>query len=242
MSNELVQKTKNFIAMIEPKLSEVIPKEDLAKFMKWASIAMSDNPKLAACDIASLSACLMQCANHGLMPDKRHAYLIPYGTTCTFIMGYMGLIQVLYRTNKVKRIFAEAVHELDDYRYEDGQSFHSVPNPFGNRGAVIGYFAKCELTTGANICAQMSLEEVEKIKASSKGKNAAPWTQHFGEMGKKTVVRRLCKMLPFESGIQDFLAKEDAQENEKESFSSLLDGEEPINTTATTSNQEAPEF
>lgn len=43
----------------------------------------------------------------------------------------------------------------------------------------------------------MNLEEIEAIKACSKGSNlpSSPWQTFPSEMAKKTVIRRLCKYL-----------------------------------------------
>jgi len=42
----------------------------------------------------------------------------------------------------------------------------------------------------------MTVPEIEKIRMKSLGKDLAPWTQHWNEMARKTVFRRLAKWLP----------------------------------------------
>ena len=58
----------------------------------------------------------------------------------------------------------------------------------------------------------MTVAEVEKIRQSSKGKNSSPWTQHFDEMGKKTVFRRLSKWLPMQAEVAQQLDKVEKME------------------------------
>lgn len=42
----------------------------------------------------------------------------------------------------------------------------------------------------------MSRAEIEKVRKASKAGNSGPWSNHWEEMAKKTVIRRLFKYLP----------------------------------------------
>ncbi len=56
----------------------------------------------------------------------------------------------------------------------------------------------------------MSIHEVEAIrKRASKGKRSSPWDTDFAEMAKKTVLRRLCKVLALSPQTQRAVALDD---------------------------------
>lgn len=239
MSNAIQKVKAELMPKIEASIAQVMKNDKVAvnKFMKHAGIAFSDNPKLYNCTPKSLVSCLVSCATYNLFPDKRNAYLVPYGNNCTFIIGYMGLIQLLYRSTMIKDIITEVVYESDEVSLEDGLLKHKVKNPFAkDRGEMVGVYAKARLTTGGEVCAHMTVEEVEAIRQASPGKNSDPWKKHYPEMMKKTVVRRLSKMLPIESEIVDALNHEDSMQEDltKPQFDSILE-EEAIDTTATAS-------
>lgn len=230
---------------IEEGISKVFKNDSSAvsKFMKHAGVAFADNAKLYNCDEKSLVSCLVTCASYNLYPDKRNAYLVPYGRKCTFIIGYMGLIQLIYRSKLVKDVIAEPVYSDDIVTMEDGQLKHTVKNPFStSRGELVGFYAKARMVNGGEVTAHMTVEEVEAIRNESPGKNSDPWKKHYNEMGKKTVVRRLSKMLPIESDLVDAIQAEDnGHETQKPSFDDAFD-DEPIETTFSQSAAEQADF
>ncbi|HNB69389.1 recombinase RecT, partial [Accumulibacter sp.] len=76
---------------------------------------------------------------------------------------------------------------------------------------VIGFYAVAKLKDGGHCFEFMSSRQIEKIRDGSHGYQQAvrfkneddhPWTKHFVEMGRKTVVRRLAKFLPLSIEFQ----------------------------------------
>jgi recombination protein RecT len=55
----------------------------------------------------------------------------------------------------------------------------------------------------------MSLEEIEKVRAVSRA-GQRPWVTWWGEMARKTVMRRLSKRLPMSTDRDDFDASSSA--------------------------------
>jgi hypothetical protein len=55
----------------------------------------------------------------------------------------------------------------------------------------------------------MTVEDVEKVRAVSKAANSGPWVGWWDQMAKKTVIRRLAKVLPQSSDLDDFLRRGD---------------------------------
>ena len=61
---------------------------------------------------------------------------------------------------------------------------------------IIGAFAVCLYKDGGMIYDAMSKTEIEHTRnAFSKASNSKAWKESYGEMAKKTVLRRLCKLI-----------------------------------------------
>lgn len=56
----------------------------------------------------------------------------------------------------------------------------------------------------------MSREQVEQVRAASRSKDKGPWVEWWGEMAKKTVLRRLMKRLPTSADLDDLIRRDDA--------------------------------
>ena len=130
-------------------------------------------------------------------------YAIPYGGQASFQTDYKGEIKLCkkYSKNPIRDIYAKNVREGDAYeeKIENGiQTINFVPKPF-NDGPIIGSFAVAVFKDGSMIYDSMSAAEIEGIrKAFSKAQNSKAWKETPGEMYKKTVLRRLCKMIDLE--------------------------------------------
>src|SRR5690606_36094168 len=125
MSSALTIKEKkdNFKLTLNQKkdeLSGVLPKHLQADIViNTIMVSLSKTPALLECTQASPYGSILQASRLGLMPDSilGQAYLIPYKVkgvmTCQFIPGYKGLVDLAYRSGKVKEIYAEPVYERD---------------------------------------------------------------------------------------------------------------------------------
>jgi len=164
------------------------------------------NPKLLDCDKFSFIGAVIQSAQLGLEVGSGlgHAYLIPYGKECQFITGYKGLTDLCRRSGAVAGISVLCVYkgELFDYGVQNGVEYVNHRPVLGKKSDkdIVAAYAIGNLTSGgAPQIAVMSVDEIIEIRdTKSKGANSAssPWKLHFPEMCKKTVVRRLAKMLP----------------------------------------------
>ena len=166
------------------------------RFMRIAVTAVTKNPKLAECTQSSLMGCLLDLAQLGIEADGRRAHLIPYGQTCTLIIDYKGLVELVKRGGDVVTIHADKVCKNDDFVVDMGEIKKHQIDYSRDRGEAYAYYAYAKMKDGSLQTEVMTKAEVEKIRNASRGKSATPWTQHFDEMGKKTVFRRLAKWLP----------------------------------------------
>lgn len=186
------------------------------RFSRVAITALSRTPKLMECTPSSLMKCLLDLSAMGLEPDGRRAHLIPYnnrkqGTVeCQLIVDYKGLVELIRRSGDVVSLRAETVCEKDLFTWKNGEIDHVI-NWRGNRGKVEAVYAEAVMKSGERQTAVMTHEEVEAIRKRSRSQQDSPWTTDWAEMAKKTVVRRLSKMLPLSSEIMDHVTKDDDQ-------------------------------
>jgi len=171
---------------------------------RMARIALTElktTPKLRECTPQSLAGAIMQCAKLGLEPGSGlgHSYLIPYGKEATLIIGYRGLMDLARRSGEIEKIVSRIVYAEDDFLYEFGleERLEHVPSKDTNRGEPVFVYAIAQFKSGTTIFEVMSVEEINKIRDRAKytGKGT-PWSDFWGEMARKTVVRRLFKYLP----------------------------------------------
>lgn len=192
---------------------EVIATKHLTaeKLLKCVGVAMARIPKLAQCTPMSLMQCVMTCSQLGLDPSGvlGSAYLIPYedkkkGTVvCQLIIGYRGMIDLCRRSGDVQGIQAWLVYRSDKFEIRAGTQdagITHVPNIEADRNDkdIIGAYGVAKLSDGVTQFEWMSRKEIDGIRGRSMADKfgKSPWQSDFGEMAKKTVIRRLCKSLP----------------------------------------------
>lgn len=155
---------------------------------------------LITCDVNSIVLCMIKGAYLGLDFLNRECYAIPYKGEMTFQTDYKGEIKVCKRfsDDPIKDIYAKVVRKGDFYDegVEDGvQKLSFKPIPFSN-GEIIGAFAVVMYSDGTIKYDSMSTEEIKETKDTySKAANSQAWQKSFGEMCKKTVIRRLSKVI-----------------------------------------------
>lgn len=191
----------------------------------------------------NLAKCIMKGAYLGLDFFNKECYVITYGGQPQFMTDYKGEEKLCkkYSINPIKDIYAKLVREGDFFEesIKDGkQSINFKPITF-NTNAIIGAFAVVYYVDGSMAYETMSKAEIEYIRDNfSKQKNGAAWSKSFGEMAKKTVLRRLCKHieLDFDSLEQgkvweessDMEFKNEAVESEKSEIEKELEADGTI--------------
>lgn len=162
--------------------------------------AFNSTPKLLDCTPASLVGAVMECATLGLEPVLGQAYLIPYGKQATFIPGYKGLLTLARRSGEISSIQVGVVYEKDHFNYVRGLKpvLEHVESNEDDRGDITHFWAVALLKDGGSQFEVMRRADVDAIRDGSPSarSKSSPWVTHYEEMGKKTVLRRLCKLLP----------------------------------------------
>lgn len=173
---------------------------DVDRLIKQAAIAAIETPQLGNCDRSSLVLAVARVCELGLDLSKTlgQAYLIPYGNKATLIIGYKGLIELAYRSGRVKMIDAREVRDGDTFSWTGGTSpsVNHEPAPLGKRGDLIGVYCIIDMADGARKVEVMDKNEVEAIRRRSRSGNSGPWQTDYARMATKTVIRRACQQLP----------------------------------------------
>lgn len=199
MIKQLIIKMKD---EIKNKLPENISYES---FQNTANQVFSNDPNFEECDPVSFIDSLIEGLSLDLEINSLlgQAYLIPNKSDNTgkvgLQIGYRGLIELAYRSAKLKNLYAVEVRENDEFDIDYGIDPKLTHKPLlrGDRGEVIGYYAVYNMEGAYSNFLFMSLDEVrEHGKKYSKNYSSGLWKSEFEEMAKKTVIKRLLKYAP----------------------------------------------
>lgn len=225
------------------ELAKMLPKTlSIERLLKVAQIAATTTPALAKCDVPSLVGAIGQCAQMGLEPNTvlGHAYLVPFNTkrkdgngqerwvnSVQVIIGYKGLIDLARRSGQIVSIAAHEVCQNDHFELVYGldEKLNHTP-AMTDRGQVVGFYAVAKLKDGGHSFEFMSVHQVREIMAATQSKGGyGPWKEHFIEMGRKTVIRRLAKYLPLSIEFQTAVALDNQAEAGRDQKLDTIDGE-----------------
>jgi recombination protein RecT len=201
----MLQKSKKQIAMALPNGLAL----DADKIIRVAMTEMRKNPRLAECTPQSFCGAVMQASQLGLEPGGHlgQCYLIPYKSKrsgkleAQFQLGYKGLLNLHYRSERLKSITARVVYEGDDFNYEYGLQDKLSHRPLEETDNLTHVYAKAEFTNGGYQFVVLTKKQIEKYRKKSKGPNGSFWTEHYEEMAKKTAIIRLSKYIPINTDI-----------------------------------------
>lgn len=213
--------TDDFMGLVAARkttFARILPKgTDPEWFEGEIRVAVSKNQGLLKCDTASIFEAVTTCAQLGLSPAGRlgSAYLVPYGKSCTLVIGYRGYLDLAYRSGDVVGFRAEVVHANDDFEATEGFDLEVLHRRTeGEPGPLRAVYAAAEMRGGYKVRVLMWAREVMAIKARSRA-STGPWVTDEAEMWKKTALRRLVKMLPLSpqkaQGLTRALEVEDAE-------------------------------
>lgn len=200
-------------------------KNQVERLTAIAVSQVKQNPKLLTCDPTSVCVSISKALELGLsLGHGGEAYLIPFWSTakrtneCSIIIGYKGILSLMYKTGLVKMIDTGTVRALDEFDFwkDEKIHFYHKPNFKEKKAPIERFYARLEMRNGGFNVALVDIEEAEflKDKADEKAKKAGLkensfWNEFFEEMGKKTAIRRLAKNVPNFNFIDKILKEED---------------------------------
>lgn len=205
--NSPVAVVKQNLSAMAPEFRAALPAHvTVEKFTRVAQTAILSNPNLMRADRASLFGSITKLAQDGLLPDGREAALVMFGQQVQAMPMIAGVLKKIRQSGEVAKISAQVVHENDHFVVSygfDEDVTHNPPPLDKPRGKAIGAYATAVLKDGSRMLEVMSLEEIEKVRAVSRAGKSGPWVQWWGEMARKTVMRRLSKRLPMSTDLEE---------------------------------------
>lgn len=196
------RKVKFSVAIRSDKYKELINntlgEPNIAKrFVAEISTLVGNNSKLQECDAKTIisAGLLAQSLNLPLAPTLGFCYIIPYGGSATFQIGWKGLVQLAIRTRAYKTLGVNVVHEGEYIgRNKFGEPVIEYKEECSNK-PVIGYHAYFELTNGfvkeIYWTKEMCEAHAKRYSVEYKSKGTGKWVEMFDEMSMKTVIKQL---------------------------------------------------
>jgi len=228
MANEVAvkqDKATNLVAKLEQSFTSALPSH-VAKeqFSRALLTEFRRTPGLLECDSQTLGSGVLTCAQLGLMIGVNgQAWLVPFnnrkrgGKEAVLFIGFQGMVDLCYRSDRVESIFADVVCENDEFEFVQGldQKLRHVPNLRGDRGKPYAVYATaCIKGSTRPVYVILNQDEVMAVKKASPGARSSdsPWNGEFeAEMWKKTAIRRLTKFLPKSVELANALEFENKQ-------------------------------
>jgi recombination protein RecT len=196
---------KNVLDLIDrnaPELDKLLgPSLTVEQFKTAAMTYLRMQPKLYECNPYSVVGGLRLGAQLGLsLGPLGHFYLVPFKGEAVFILGYRGMVELAYRSGKLKRIEAHVVREGDAFAFRYGSRAFLDHTPSGapDERAWECVYAVAQLTSGGSPFAVLYPDEVElRMKRSASHKlPSSPWNTDTEAMWCKSAVRALQRWLP----------------------------------------------
>lgn len=188
-----------------------MPAHMVDRFMRVVMNAINSNPDLMNCTRKSLWMSCLRAAQDGLLPDGRQGAIVPYKKEAQFIPMYQGILKKVRNSGKLKDLTVELVHEGDQFRRwndENGKHLEHIPVGREDDDAITHAYAIARTKDGGvyiDVMGRAALDKTRAVATAAKG----PWADWYGEMAKKTVLRRLSKMLPMSTDLDDLIRRDD---------------------------------
>jgi len=189
-----------FIEQMQPRLAEVATEHMTPeRMLKLFAAAASATPKIEECTVESLAVSLLLASQLGLEPASPlgHLYLVPYGKTCTPIIGYKGMLELIRRTGEVKRINAQVFYRQEvesgaiNLSIEPPSVTHEFTGEPYSVDDVAGSYCIVETKDGAKYMEICTRAEIDARRSRSAASSTGPWETDFRAMARKCAVRKL---------------------------------------------------
>lgn len=118
-----VAQMSSFLDKLKPQIALALPKHlNPDRMCRLALTQFSSNRSLQACSPQSIAASIVTASQMGLeIGVTGQGFLVPYKTTCQFVPGWQGLVDLLSRAGRATA-WTGAVFEGDEFDYQLGDS------------------------------------------------------------------------------------------------------------------------
>lgn len=219
VSNAVAVRDNGPAAQIEQYRDEyaaLVPSHvNVDQWVRLASGAIRGDKMLmqaAQTDVGVFLRELKTAARLGLEPGTEQFYLTPRKSKAhnwkfiiKGIVGYQGIVELIYRAGAVSSVIVETVRAGDVFQYVPGRDerpVHEIDWFGGDRGELVGVYAYAVMKDGATSkVVVLNRQQVMDAKAKSdsasgNGADYSPWNTNEEAMWLKTAVRRLSKWVP----------------------------------------------
>lgn len=206
MENKQLDVVESFISGAKSKIKRYVSDEQFFKdLLNFSAFELKNNPKLMECPQKSIAKSIISAGVLGLRPGpQQHIHFVPRKKKgvleCCLEVGYRGYITLLMRLPNVSFVDADCIYEGDEILIEKGGKPNLVhrPNINGDRTdqKIIGAYAVLYFNDDDRPkFVFMNRQELQKVQGTSAANGYGPWNDWFGEMAKKTVLKRLSKQI-----------------------------------------------
>ncbi|WP_346905935.1 RecT family recombinase [Clostridium sp.] len=144
-----------------------------------------------------LARCIIKGAYLNLDFANRECYVITYGGNPEFMTDYKGEEKLVYNyaVRPVKNINSQIIKDGEEFWIEtNGEEKKIIHRQGISDNRIIGAYSVVIYQDGTTNFEVMTRKEIETVRDKfSKQPKGKAWSDSFGEMCKKTVLRRLCK-------------------------------------------------
>lgn len=209
--------TTAFFKDIEPKMKEAgFSPERVRQELSFALQHINKSKQLKECTPHSLVTSVLNVSNIGLSlnPASKESYLIPRWNSNAKVFeaalepSYVGLVKLLTDCGSVTSMLCQLVYSGDQFEIDLANNMNPVMHKRelvkSKRGELIGCYALATLPDKTRQVEYMDMEEINSIRDRSETYKAyiakkiysCTWVSDYGEMCRKTVIKRIYKYLP----------------------------------------------
>jgi recombination protein RecT len=216
MTTEIAKVTPtSLIESAKDKFIQIIGTDKTVKYEKESMFAFQALTKseyiygVAMQNPNSVINAVINIASVGLSlnPATSYAFLVPRDKAICLDISYQGLIKIATDSGSIMWAKADLVYSNDKFDYHGPAKIPShTADPFSkDRGEFAGVYCIAKTRDGDYLIETMSAEEINNIKNESSSiksakttwaKEQSPWNRYFGEMAKKTCIKRASKTWP----------------------------------------------
>lgn len=209
------------VSNMRPKFEAVLPSYiPVDRYLRTALISVS-RPEIMAIGAdpdgrQSIYKALLAGAADGLLIDGREAALVPMKakvkitnqsggvvevekTLCQYMPMVAGIRKKARNSGEIADIVCQCVYRNDVFFISfvcDGPPIKHEPN-LEDRGEMLGVYALVKYRDGGWSQPEwMTKAQVDVIRARSRAKDGPAWKDNYGEMARKTVLKRAAKNWP----------------------------------------------
>lgn len=183
---------------------------DPQRLLTIAFNSIAYNTDLLQCTRESLIGGVFESLKLGLTlgGPMQEAWLIPFKSTATLIVGYQGYRNLIDRARAVVDLHPRAVHNgngrpsgvPDEFEYWYGDEPRIIHKPHGptpdREDQLRCVYVVARLRGGGKQMEILEKEEVDAHRARSRARSSGPWVTDYVAMALKTSVRKISKYLP----------------------------------------------